>query len=200
MNKQEFLVLLGKGLSGLPQSEREERLAFYSEMIEDRIEEGLSEADAVAAVGSVEEIIGQAVAEIPLTKIAKERIKPKRRLKVWEIVLLAVGSPLWISLGIAAFAVVFSLYIVLWSVIIALWSVFGAFVGCAVGGIAAAGICVAYSGNLYAGIAMIGAALVCAGLAIFAFFGCRAATKGAVMLTKKMAVGIKRCFVKREVA
>ncbi len=43
MNKQAFLTQLRKGLSGLPQEDIEERLAFYSEMIDDRIEEGLSE-------------------------------------------------------------------------------------------------------------------------------------------------------------
>ena len=43
MNKQEFLAGLRKGLSGLPQEDIEERLLFYSEMIDDRIEEGMEE-------------------------------------------------------------------------------------------------------------------------------------------------------------
>ena len=104
MNKQEFLSVLRKGLSGLPQDDIEERLTFYSEMLDDRIEEGLSEEAAVAAIGDAEEVVRQAVADIPLAKIAKERIRPKRRLKAWEIVLLALGSPIWLSLGIAAAA------------------------------------------------------------------------------------------------
>ena len=33
----------------------EERLTFYSEMIDDRMEDGMSEAEAVAAIGEVEE-------------------------------------------------------------------------------------------------------------------------------------------------
>lgn len=59
MNKQEFLAELQKGLSGLPQEDRDERLTFYGEMLDDRMEEGLSEEEAVAAVGSVEEIVRQ---------------------------------------------------------------------------------------------------------------------------------------------
>lgn len=43
MNKQEFLAELRKGLSGLTQDDIEERLTFYNEMLEDRIEEGFSE-------------------------------------------------------------------------------------------------------------------------------------------------------------
>lgn len=78
MNKQEFLDGLRKGLSGLPQANIEERLTFYGEMLDDRIEEGLSEEEAVAAAGSVNEIVRQTVADIPLAKIAKERIKPKK--------------------------------------------------------------------------------------------------------------------------
>lgn len=42
MNKNEFLSALKARLSALPPNELEERLEFYSEMLEDRIEEGLS--------------------------------------------------------------------------------------------------------------------------------------------------------------
>ena len=199
MNKQEFLERLRNGLSGLPQNDIEEGLTFYSEMIDDRMEEGLSEEEAVSAIGSVDEIVKQVVADIPLAKIAKERIKPKRRLKVWEIVLLAVGSPIWFSLAVAAFAVVLSLYISLWAMIVSLWAVFGSLVGCAVGGIAA-GVVFAFTDSVPSGVAMLAAGIVCAGLAIFFFYGCRAATKGTLALTKRMALGIKNIFIKKEEA
>ncbi len=199
MSKQEFLALLRKGLSGLPQDDIEERLTFYSEMIEDRMEEGLSEEEAVAAVGSVDEIVAQVVADIPLAKIAKERIKPQKRLKVWEIVLLALGSPIWLSLGISAIAVILSLYVSLWSVIISLWAVFVSFAACAIGGVVA-GIVFAIGSNGLTGIAMIGAGIVCAGLSIFMFYGCKVTTKGILILTKKIAVRIKNCFIKKEEA
>ena len=118
MTKIKFLLELHEKLSGLPQDEVEERLNFYSEMIEDRIEEGLLEEEAVAAVGSVDEIAAQIIADIPLVKIAKEKMKPKRQLKAWEIVLLVLGSPIWFSLIVAAFSVILSLYVLLWAVII----------------------------------------------------------------------------------
>ncbi len=199
MNKQEFLLQLRKGLSGLPQDDIEERLTFYSEMIEDRKEEGLSEEEAVSAIGSVDEIIAQVVAETPFVKIAKERIKPKRRLSVGEIVLLALGSPIWLSLGIAVFAVIISLYISLWAVIISLWAVFASFAGCSIGGVLA---CIVFTvgGNGVSGIAMLAAGIVCAGLSIFIFYGCKAATMGTLLLTKKIAICIKNCFLRKEVA
>lgn len=58
MNKQEFLMRLREGLSGLPENDIEERLIFYSEMIDDRKEEGLSEEEAVREIGNIDEIIG----------------------------------------------------------------------------------------------------------------------------------------------
>ena len=196
MSKQAFLAQLRKGLSGLPQDDIEGRLTFYNEMIEDRMEEGLSEEEAVSAIGSVDEIIAQIVADTPLSKIAKERITSKRHLNVGEIVLLVLGSPLWLSLGIATFAVVLSLYISLWSVIVSLWAVFGAMVGCAFCGLLA-GTVLACNGHAFAGIAMLAAGIICAGLSIFTFYGCKAATNGTIMLTKKMAIWIKNCFIKK---
>ena len=111
MNKQEFLAQLRKEITGLPKDDIDERLTFYSEMIEDRIEEGLSEEEAISEIGSVGEMAAQTIADTPLAKIAKERIRTKGRLKAWEIVLLVLGSPIWLSLGIAAAAVILALYV-----------------------------------------------------------------------------------------
>ena len=197
MNKQDFIASLRASLSGLPKQDVEDRLNFYSEMIDDRIEEGLTEQEAVLAIGSVTTVSSQILADIPLSKIAKEKIKPKRGLRAWEILLLALGSPIWLSLLIAAFAVVFSLYVSVWSVIISLWAVFASLVAFVAGGIIA-GIIFIVVGNVLTGVCMIGTALVCAGLSIFSFFGCKAATKGLLWLTKKLALGIKKCFVKKE--
>ena len=197
MNKYEFLGELSRALSGLPQDDLEERLTFYREMIEDRMEEGLSEEEAVMAVGTVEEIAAQAVADIPLGKIAKERVNPNRRLSAWEIVLLALGSPLWLSLGIAAIAVIVTLYVSLWSVIVSLWAVFGSLVACALGSVAA-GIAFACGGHGLSGAATIAAGMVCAGLSVFLFYGCKAATKAALRLAKRLALGVKRGLMKKE--
>ncbi len=197
MLKQEFLAQLRKGLAGLPQEDIEERLNFYSELLEDQMEEGLSEEEAVAAVGPVDEIVRQIVADTPLVRIAKERIRPKRRLGVWEIVLLVLGSPVWLSLGIAAAAVALSLYVVLWSVIAALWSVFGALAVCGVAGIPAC-VVLAAGGSVRLGLSALAAGLVCAGLAIFLFFGCLTATKGVLILTKELALRVKNRFIGRE--
>lgn len=195
MNKQEFLMRLREGLSGLPQNEIEERLTFYSEMIDDRIEEGLSEEQAVGEIGDIDEIISQIVADIPLAVLVKEKVKPSRKLRVWEIVLLTLGSPIWLSLGIAVFSVIIAVYAAIWSVIVSLWAIETALICAALGSIF---MCIffIFNGHISSAIAMISAGMVCAGMSAFFFFGCKAVTKGVLLMTKKLVLSIKNSFVK----
>ncbi|MBR4073717.1 MAG: DUF1700 domain-containing protein [Clostridia bacterium] len=199
MTRVEFFLELSEKLSGLPFDEIEQRWDFYNEMIDDYIEEGMSEEEAINTLGSVDEIATQILSDVPFSKLVKEKIKPKRRLKWWEIVLLVLGSPIWFSLLIAAFAVIFSLYISLWSVIISLWAAAVSVIACGLGGIVA-GIGFAVGVNGLTGIAVIGAGIVCTGLSIFLFYGCKAATKGTYLLTKKLALMLKNSFIKKEEA
>ncbi len=199
MNKTEFALELYEKLPILPSEEIDERLTFYLEMIDDRMEDGLSEEDAVSAIGSIDDVAEQILADIPLSTIVKKSIKSKRKLKAWGIVLLALGSPIWLSLGIAAVAVIFSLYVSLWAVIISLWAVFASLIGSAVGCVVG-GVLFTFGSNLLTGVAVIGAGIVCAGLSIFMFYGCKAATGGTLVLTKKMAIFIKNCFLRKEEA
>lgn len=197
MNKQEFLAELRKGLHGLPQNDIEERLTFYNEMIDDRMEEGLTEDDAVSEVGTVNEVVSQIVTETPLSKIVKEKVRPKRTLRVWEIILLALGSPIWLSLLIAAFAVIFAVYVTAWSVIVALWASELALAASSIGSILSA-VIFAFQVNGIVAIAVLGAGIAFAGLSIFLFFGCKETTKGILFLTKKMILGIKSLFIGKE--
>lgn len=195
MDKQEFLKRLRKGLSGLSRRELEERLGFYSEMIDDRVEEGLSEEEAVLAVGSVDEIVSQ----IKRESLCGTNIKVRRELRWWEIVFLVLGSPVWLSLLVAAFSVVIAAFASLWSVIVSLWAVFASLLGCAFAGVVS-GIVLSFIGYSLPGIAMSCAGIVCAGLSIFAFLGGNIATKGTVTLTKRSVELIKKCFTVKEAA
>ena len=194
MTKQEFLELLKLKLSGLPQGDVEERLSFLSEMIDDRMEEGLSESEAVAAIGSADEISTQIISEFPLSKIVKQRASTKVKLRVWEIVLLCLGAPIWLSLLAVVLSIVISVYAVLWSVLLCLWAVPASLAGGFIAGITA-GVVFIVTQSVATGIALIGLGLLCAGLAIFSVLGCIAATKGTVYLSKKIFLGIKLLFV-----
>ena len=203
MNKQAFLDSVRARLSGLSEREVREQLDFYAEMIDDRVEEGLSEEDAVRDIGTADEIAAQIMAEYGCaqgatqTKRKTEKQKNDRRLRTWEIVLLALGSPVWLSLLIAAVAVVISVYAVLWSAVVSLWASFAALALSFLAG-AASGVVLIVWGDVAFGVSSIGAGLVCAGAAILMFFLCLGATKGVAVLTKKTAASIGRSFVRKE--
>lgn len=180
MTKYEFVTTLTHRLSHLPREAVEERVNFYIESIEDRIEDGVPEEEAVAAVGSPEEIAAQIMGELPRPAFEVPRKEQKRRPSAVETVLLILGAPIWLSLLIAAFAVVLSVYISLWAVIISLWAIFASFVGCALGGIVG-GAFLAFT-NGATGVFLIGAGLFCAGASVLLFHGCKAATKGTAWL------------------
>lgn len=131
--------------------------------------------------------------------ISKGKAKSHKKRNTWEIILLTLGSPIWISLLIAILSIFFSIYIALWSIIICLWATFASVLGYACVGILT-GIIFAFGNNNFTGLAMIGAGIVCIGLSILLFFGCKMATKGILLLTKKIVLLIKNCFLKKEVA
>lgn len=197
MNKSDFVNKLKSKLSELPEQELEERLSFYSEMIDDRIEEGASEEEAVAEIGSVDNIAAQIIADIPLGKLVKSRIKPKRILKAWEIICLALGSPIWLSLGIALVAVIFSVYAALFAVLVALWAVELCLAVCSVAAILSGIIFIATSTSFTA-LSTLCIGLVGLGTTILVFFCCKKASQGIFKLTKNILFKIKKQFVNRE--
>ena len=193
MSKREFLKKLRKGLSSFTNNEIEEKLLFYSEMIDDQIEEGFSEEEAVLKVGSVEKIVEQLAEETAPIKTPKKSEKPNKKLGSTSIILLILGSPIWISLIATFFAVILSLYALLWAVVISLWAVFISFVAGFAGGLIA-GIVFIFSGHIVSSLAMFSCFLVCAGLCIFAFYGSKMITIMVIRLSRKMIIFIKNCF------
>jgi uncharacterized membrane protein len=189
MTKNDYILSLYERLLHLPQDELEERFRFYSEMIDDRMEEGVPEEEAVAAIGTVEEIAAQIAADI--FPVNPQKVKAQKQRTAGEIILLVLGSPVWVPLLIAAFTVGLALYISLWSVIVSLWAVFGSVVACGVAGIVA-GVDFALNGYASSGLALLGVSVVCLGLAIFLFLGCKAASDGTILLTKKLFVRPKK--------
>ena len=208
MNKSKFLSKLSDKLSNLPHSEAQERLNFYSEMIDDLIEEGLTEEEAVLKIGNADEIACEIVKDLPFNDIVEEKLEStKKKIKGWQLALIIIGSPIWfpilvailavaISLIVALVAVSFSFYAVLFALSITLWAVFGSLIVCAVAGFILCFI-LGFTGHALTGCAVLGAGFVCGGIAIFLFYGCKNFTKMVVILGKKIYSLIKTEINKR---
>ena len=102
MTKKVFIDEVRAKLKGLSEDEISKALEFYEEAIDDRMEEGLTEDQAVAAVGTPEEVADQILMDMPLGKLVKAKSKPDRKYKVWEIVLIILGFPIWFPLLLTA--------------------------------------------------------------------------------------------------
>ncbi len=184
MKKQAFLRELRSHLSALPRREIEESLSFYSEAIDDRIEEGLSEAEAVAGMGTPYEAAARITEELREERKKAGVPRFEYRMNPKMLILLVLGSPIWISLIVAAFAVAFSLFSVLWAVVASICSVFISFVSATPAGILLS-VYHLVQGNIAVAGVLFSATLVVAGLAILTFYGCRAVTVGCASLTRK---------------
>lgn len=176
MNKKKFLSALNSALADLSRQDRKKTLDFYRELIDDRLEDGLTEEDVFAQIGTPEAIAEQVLSELPP--------KPRRKLSAGVIVLLILGFPLWLPLVLAAAVVLLSVLIVL----------FAAELSFAVGGVAGVlgGLVLLLMGKFWAAWALLGPGLVCLGLAIPLFFLCIWAAKGLWRMTKNTCRSIFR--------
>lgn len=194
MDKSAFLSALQAALDGLPPEDTARWLAFYDEAIADRMEDGASEAEAVAALGAPDEVARQILEELPLPQLVRAKMKPRRAWRVWEIVLLVVGSPVWLPLLLAAALLGLTAYLLLWVIVAALYAID---LSLAAGGLAGLADALSYfvTAHAAAGALCLGGGLFCAGTAIFLFFGCNQSARGTLILGNKTLRAVKRAVI-----
>ena len=198
MMKKMFLDRLRNRLSHLPKEEQDERIAFYSEMIDDRIEDGLTEEEAVKSITSIDEITKEVITDIEVVdlkdNINKNTIKEKTtkfakdKKKTSNVLLIVLGFPVWFPLLISFITILFSLYVVGWAVIVSLWAVVVALGVSFIGG-TILGIIYLFQG---ANAILLGLSIACGGLSIFFFFGVKELTKLYCVFTKKIISWIRK--------
>ena len=119
MIKSQFLSELEHRLGTLPKAEIERAIQFYSEMIDDRKEEGLTEPEAVAALGSLDDIVSEVLAGAA----SGQPVEYRRKKPNSHVVLLILGSPLWFVMIVLGICVWFILILALWILVLAGWIV-----------------------------------------------------------------------------
>lgn len=155
MDKNGFLTALGEGLADISLEEREKWLDFYGEMIDDRMEEGLTETEAVEAVGPVENVISQILKQPEVKQEEKTVREP------WKWALIIGGAPLWLPILVALAAVVLAL-------LACIYAVAASFVGGAIGGVVLLPTYLG-DGNIPGALFALGAVLFCSGIAFLMF-------------------------------
>ena len=160
------------------------------------VEEGKTEEEAVASVGTPAEAAAAVRAEFYADGTAPKEESPKKKRKIapWVWVLLILSSPVWGSLLIASVSVLLCLGAAVLAVGLALWSVFWA-PGLAAIMLTVGAAVAAFGGNLPVGGMMLGAGLFCAGIGILFYFLCVWVTKTLFRWGKKgveFLVGLKK--------
>ena len=192
MNKKEFLRSLSGSLRGMSRAERAKSLEYCAEMIQDHMEEGLSEEEAVARLGSAEEIARQILESGGIQE------KQGSRVPIWMIVLIVLGSPVWLSLLFAFLAVVLAAYIVAWSAIAALYAVLLGMAVCGPFG-ALCFVAETVKGNFVLAALLLGAGCVLLGLSLLALPWLNRATVAVARVSAWCAQGILRIFERRKI-
>lgn len=110
MTKEKFLSDLDKQLRFLEKTERQKQLSFYEEMMEDYIEDGCSEEEAVERIGNPGIIANEILQDQEEAPARKMTLAAKAGIGI----LLILGFPLWGSLLLTAVLCILSAYLVLW--------------------------------------------------------------------------------------
>ena len=117
MNKTQFRALLENKLKPyLSPKEMYKTLNFFEEMIDDRIDEGLSEEEAVSQLGDIDIIVDQILDEHNIGKKQTKlvwRFVPRKIPTELGFIITVLLFPAWITI----FSLIVSLFIVILSII-----------------------------------------------------------------------------------
>ena len=193
MNKQEYLAQLRAALACLPEGEIEESVAFYTEMIGDRVADGLTEEEATAQLDDPKAAARAIIADLPVVPRTVVRTKQRNRALYWTLVIL--GSPLWLTLLLAAGMLVLAGLLTIWCLILGLWLLAA---GLLAGGPLGIGVCLwaLAVGQPAYGVFELGSGLLCFGLGLFCLHGAVAASKTLMQVSRQWIAKAKAPFVK----
>ena len=196
MSKADFLRLLERALMQLSEEERQKNLEYYSELLDDMMEEGMTEAEATAKLGSPNQIAQSILQEMPLGKLVSTRMKPKSGWTPLAIVLAVVGSPVWVPLLLATVSIVLAVFVSIWALGFAAVAVV---IALAVAVVAAPIFAVrAAVMTLPLGLMLLGAGLVLLGLCVLGGLMAVELCKLLWQLTVWLAHKIKGLFIRKE--
>jgi len=199
MNKLDFLSGLSAKLASLPKHEIDKSISYYEEIIDDRIEDNMSEEDAVAALGDLDSIANNIMYDMSIPALMKAKVsESKNRASnktVW-LVLVILGFPLWFPL-LMTFPIVFlSLYFSVWAIIVSLYAVvFSLGLACIAG--SAAGFVSLFTGAAASGIAALGLALCLGAVTLFMIKPVYLITLALIKFTAFVLRKIKSLFIEK---
>ncbi len=194
MNKKDFLNKLSSALYELPSEELRRTIDYYSEIIDDAVEDGEDEQTVISRLGSIDKITQKIINESPGRKFTNQNIHNK--ISPAAVVLIIISSPIWLPILIAVFAVVFSVYISVWSIIVLLFAIS---IGLAVTGLASliTSPFLAFAARHVKALFLFGSALTCIGMSNLMFYAALRCSKLIIKFTVFLIMKSKDIFKKK---
>ena len=174
MNKAVFLDCIKEKIRHLPYEDLRRNLDFYGEMIDDRMEEGLSEEEAVATM-ELPELIAEKILD-ENDAAASQEATAKQTKRRWYAIPLSVLYGLILMLLWTAVAVVYAILISLAGAALVLLTY------CVLSAVAS---------EPAPALVFGGAALVCIGAFLFLLPVCRAVRRGSCGVGRRLGQKIK---------
>ncbi len=196
MTKTEFLAELRQRLGKLNPSDLERSLEFYSEMIDDRMEDGMTEAEAVSNVGDVDTVVRQISAQPFQSEPERAENKPSVRETRYVLRnpwLVGCLSPFLLILWVLAI----SLITAFWCIVVALYAVDVA-LGAIGGALHVAGTALFFVENPGDGLLVFGAGVFLIGFTVLWSLGCKYAALGIAKITKWTFRGLVAMLLRKE--
>ncbi len=197
MTKEAFLRELTGRLHQLPPEEVQRQRDYYEELLQDMMEDGMDEAEAVSKLGDPAQIAQDILQDMSLHTLVKTRIRPKHGWTTAAVAAAIVGAPLWFPLGLALLATGFAVVISIWAVIFSIFAVVlslivaGIFVFCKSFVLFPLGIGIGLF-SLGAGLLMLGVGCL---VFVAAYYGSAALLRGGKWIYRK----VKGLFIAKEV-
>lgn len=197
MKKAEFIKTLKDKLRGYPEEVVNNAVSYYVELIDDAVEDGQIEEQVIASLGAIDDIVNTILKEVPLRRLVIDKMKPKRRLETWEIVLIILAFPIWLPLLISLFGIIIGLFAGFGGLIVGLWA---GEIGILMSGLA---ITIGYpimnvvSGPVADLSVYIGSGIFVLGLGLFLIVPMCYLTSLIFKLVKAIVTGIKRLLVRK---
>lgn len=187
MNIDTFYHEMNRLLKQLSKQDREQALTYYGEIIADSMEDGYSAEEAIARLGNLEMLADNVLAEY---RKAVPVLRGKSTgSRVLNIILLILGSPIWLTIFAVIFVLILVVYILLYVPVLVLGVLALAFPLAGIWSIVGAPFLMAdiFSAGLFqlgGGIALLGLSILC----FFAFYyTLKGIIKATVFMSKKIA-------------
>ena len=202
MSREEYLNELKEKLTQNNIPGIDAMMEFYDEAISDRVEDGMSEEDAVAAMEDTDSVVKAAKLDKPIAALMADKVKESHKEASEKghgtlfVVLAVIGFPIWFPLLIAFFAIIFALYVSMWAIVVSIYAVELSFAISAVATFFGSLTFIMGQIPFATALALLGCTGILGGLAILLWKPIVAMTRGMIKLIKAVFRGIKSVFVK----